>query len=136
MVKKSDKRLLFSLTKKDFIVQHFKASGPGGQKRNKTSSAVRIIHPESGAKAEGKEARSQNQNKKNAFKRLLETKEFKSWHKKKVAELLYGESEVEKILKEWMMPENFKVDVWDSELKRYVQEVAGLHCRDVVKLSD
>ncbi len=112
--------LLFSLTKKDFIVQHFKASGPGGQKRNKTSSAVRIIHPASGARAEGKEERSQTANKKNAFKRLIETKEFKNWHKIKVAEMLYGKAEAEKWLEEMMRPENIMVEVIDPSTGKWV----------------
>jgi len=116
------KEHLFSLTKKDFIVQHFKASGPGGQKKNKTSSAVRIIHPESGARGEGKEERSQTANKRNAFKRLVDTKEFKNWHRKKVAEILYGKAEAEKRLEEMMRPENFKVEVKDPETGNWTEE--------------
>lgn len=118
------KELLFSLSKKDFIVQHFKASGPGGQKRNKTSSAVRIIHPASGAMAEGKEERSQTANKRNAFRRLVETKEFKNWHRLKVAEALYdcGKEATERLLKEMTKPENFKVEVRDSCNKKWVKE--------------
>lgn len=111
------KELLFSLTKKDFIVQHFKASGPGGQKKNKTSSAVRIIHPESGARAEGKEERSQSQNKANAFRRLIETKEFKAWHRKKTAECLHDKNEIERKLEEWTKPENLKIEVIGSDGK-------------------
>jgi protein subunit release factor B len=42
------KELIYSLTKKDFIVRTFRGSGPGGQKRNKTSSGVEIVHPSSG----------------------------------------------------------------------------------------
>lgn len=38
------KKLLFSLNKKDFTVQTFKAGGPGGQHQNKTDSAVRITN--------------------------------------------------------------------------------------------
>ena len=113
--------LLFSLTKKDFIVQHFKASGPGGQKKNKTSSAVRIIHPESGARAEGKEERSQTANKKNAFKRLVETKEFKNWHRKRVAEMLFGKAERERWLEEMMRPENIMVEVVDLNTGKWVK---------------
>jgi protein subunit release factor B len=119
--------LLFSLTKKDFIVQHFKASGPGGQKKNKTSSAVRIIHPESGARAEGKEERSQTANKKNAFKRLVETKEFKNWHRKRVAEMLFGKAERERWLEEMMRPENIMVEVVDLNTGKWVKLEANKH---------
>jgi len=120
---KNKKELLFSLTKKDFIIQHFKASGPGGQKRNKTSSAVRIIHPASGAMTEGKEERSQTANKKNAFKRLVETKEFKNWHRMKIAETLYGKEDAEKWLQEMMKPENLKIEFRDSFNGKWVEEV-------------
>ena len=119
--------LLFSLTKKDFIVQHFKTSGPGGQKKNKTSSAVRIIHPESGARAEGKEERSQTANKKNAFKRLVETKEFKNWHRKRVAEVLFGKAERERWLEEMMRPENIMVEVVDLNTGKWVKLEANKH---------
>jgi len=115
---------IHSLTKKDFIIQPFKASGPGGQKKNKTSSAIRIIHPESGARAEGKEERSQTANKHNALKRLLETKEFKNWHRKKVAEILYGKAEIEKRLEEMTKPEHFKVEVKDPETGKWVEQKA------------
>lgn len=72
------KELLFSLNKKDFIVEYYKASGKGGQKRNKCETAVRIKHPASGAVAQCADERSQFQNKKRAFERLVETKEFKN----------------------------------------------------------
>ena len=130
MSENNTKELLFSLTKKDFIVQHFKASGPGGQKRNKTSSAVRIIHPESGARAEGKEERSQTANKKNAFNRLVKTKEFKNWHRRKTAELLNDKSEIDRQLEKMLKPENFRVEVispegiWEDE-KWPIREIKG-----------
>lgn len=119
-----EKELLFSLTKKDFIVQHFKASGPGGQKKNKTSSAVRIIHPESGARAEGKEERSQTANKRNAFKRLIETKEFKNWHRKRVAEMLFEKAERERWLEEMMRPSNMKIETRDPETGKWIESKA------------
>jgi len=87
------KKLLFSVTKKDFRVDYFRAGGPGGQKQNKTSSAVRIVHLESSAVGESREERSQAQNKKRAFLRLVESDKFKAWHKKKVAECLMLETE-------------------------------------------
>lgn len=51
-------------------VETYRASGPGGQKRNKTSSAVRISHPASGLSAVATESRSQHRNKAHALQRL------------------------------------------------------------------
>lgn len=83
-----EKRLLFSLTKKDFEIQTFCTGGKGGQKQNSTESGVRIIHPASGARGEGREERHQYANRKRAFERLVQTKEFQRWHKAEVARQL------------------------------------------------
>jgi hypothetical protein len=48
----------------------FRGSGPGGQKRNKTSSAVRISHGPSGLSAIAGESRSQQRNRQMALDRL------------------------------------------------------------------
>lgn len=48
----------------------YRASGPGGQKRNKTSSAVRLRHPPSGLLVIAEESRSQHENRVRALKRL------------------------------------------------------------------
>lgn len=48
----------------------YRASGPGGQKRNKTSSAVRLRHTKSGLLVIAEESRSQHENKARALKRL------------------------------------------------------------------
>ena len=69
---------LFSLTKKDFEIQTFKGSGPGGQHRNKNETAVRIKHKDSGAVGESQEMKSQYQNKELAFKRLVNSEKFQS----------------------------------------------------------
>lgn len=51
-------------------VDTFRASGPGGQKRNKTDSAVRIRHNRTEMVAIAVESRSQHENKRKALKRL------------------------------------------------------------------
>jgi len=51
-------------------VDVFRASGPGGQKRNKTSSAVRLRHEPTGLIVTAAESRSQHENREHALKRL------------------------------------------------------------------
>ena len=51
-------------------VDTYRASGPGGQKRNKTSSAVRIRHSPSGLIVIAEESRSQHENRARALRRL------------------------------------------------------------------
>lgn len=51
-------------------VDTYRASGPGGQKRNKTSSAVRLRHPPSGLIVIAEDSRSQHENKARALKRM------------------------------------------------------------------
>lgn len=51
-------------------VDTYRASGPGGQKRNKTSSAVRLRHGPSGLMTIAEESRSQHDNKIRALRRL------------------------------------------------------------------
>jgi len=51
-------------------VDTYRASGPGGQKRNKTSSAVRIRHTASGLIVIAEESRSQHENRARGLRRL------------------------------------------------------------------
>lgn len=56
--------------KKQVIIETFRSSGPGGQRKNKTETSVRLRHPSSGITVIAKEHRSRSQNLKLAFERL------------------------------------------------------------------
>jgi hypothetical protein len=51
-------------------IDTYRASGPGGQKRNKTSSAVRVRHTPTGLIVIAEESRSQHENRAVGLKRL------------------------------------------------------------------
>ena len=108
------KELLFSVNKKDFTIQTFRSGGKGGQHQNKTDSGVRIIHKDSGARGECRNHREQIRNKKEALKRLTDSKKFKLWINMKVNEVIEGKNIEEKV-EEQMAPENIKVEVMDEE---------------------
>lgn len=57
----------------DCEVTPFKSSGPGGQKKNKTESSVRVVHKPSGIVRIATESRSQSANKLRALERIQET---------------------------------------------------------------
>lgn len=108
------KELLFSLSKEkgDFILQPFKGSGNGGQKRNKTMSACRIIHPASNTVSECQEERSYEQNKKKAFQRLIKKPEFKAWYKIEVAKQLGQFKDIDKEVDDAMASKNLKIETF------------------------
>ena len=53
----------------------YKSSGPGGQKKNKTESSIRVVHRASGVTRIATESRSQNRNRKAALERVWEALE-------------------------------------------------------------
>src|SRR6516165_10438487 len=68
-------------------VDTYRASGPGGQKRNKTSSAVRIRHLPTGLRVIAEESRSQHENRARALRRLRQALYLQVRHPLVAAEL-------------------------------------------------
>jgi protein subunit release factor B len=58
--------------RKEALIETYRSSGPGGQRKNKTETAIRLKHLPSGMTVVATEHRSQAQNKKLAFERLRE----------------------------------------------------------------
>lgn len=99
-------KLVLSVTIHDCKVDTFRSGGPGGQHQNKTNSGVRVTHEPSGAVGESREHRSQYQNKRAAFIRMTETKEFKMWLRRALGYEALIEAQVEQD----MNPKNIKVE--------------------------
>jgi protein subunit release factor B len=58
--------------RRQVVVETYRSSGPGGQRKNKTETSVRLKHLPSGITVVATEHRSQAENKKLAFERLSE----------------------------------------------------------------
>jgi len=112
------KELLFSVTAADCRWDYFCAGGKGGQHQNKTASACRCTHKESGAVGECREYKQQWQNKKQAFKRMAETPTMQAWLKIEASKHLVSseerrrrESAIEEAVEQAMNPKNLKFEV-------------------------
>ena len=75
----SKKELVFSVTANDCEWSYTRGTGKGGQKKNKTSSAVHCMHRPSGAHGYSEASRNQRENKEDAFRKMAATKEFQNW---------------------------------------------------------
>lgn len=105
---------LFSVTKDDLVIQTFRAGGSGGQHQNKKDTGVRIIHPESGARGEARDSRSQAENKRKAFQRMLEDPKWHVWFNRKKWEAIRQadfKKSIEEAVEATMHPDNLRVEV-------------------------
>jgi ribosome-associated protein len=56
---------------KEVLIEPYRAPGPGGQRKNRKETAIRLTHPPSGIVVVASERRSQAQNREIAFGRLI-----------------------------------------------------------------
>lgn len=118
----------FSIGRDQFEVQTFRAGGKGGQHQNKTESGVRIVHTASGAVGESREQRSQHDNRKTAFQRLVDTKTFQGWLKLETSRRQGFLDQVERDVATAMNPGNLRIDV--KQDGHWVEEKEAGHAKE------
>ena len=106
MPKQNDRKPWLTVTIHDCEVQTFRSGGKGGQNQNKRDTGVRVIHHPSGARGESREERSQLQNKRQAFTRMVNTKEFKLW----IHKMSGREAMIEEQVRRSMAPKYLKIE--------------------------
>jgi peptide chain release factor 2 len=103
-----DDRIDIEINDKDLRIDTFRASGPGGQHVNKTSSAVRLTHLPTGIVVSSQTERSQHRNRELAMKvlraRLYNLEKRKREEKKQEAQ------------------ESQKDIAWGSQIRSYVMQ--------------
>jgi hypothetical protein len=109
---------LFTVRLADLREEHYRGSGAGGQKRNKTSSAVRFTHEPSGATGESESQRYQHQNRVEALRRLSINPKFVRWAHAQVAAIDEGYASLERKVDDLMRPENIEVTTGTQILER------------------
>lgn len=108
-MKSETRKPLFSVTIKDCEIQTFRSGGKGGQNQNKVESGVRIIHHPSGARGESREERSQLMNKRNAFRRMGQSLQFKTWARNMMLKMK-GQKTIDERVDELMAEHNLLIE--------------------------
>lgn len=85
---------------RDIRIEYYRSRGPGGQRKNKKETAVRIRHIPTGITAIATESRSQARNLQIALKRIKERLERLKRKKKRRIPTRISVSAKERILKE------------------------------------
>lgn len=90
------KEKLFTVTASDCVWNYYRGSGPGGQRKNKTSNCARVVHEPSGAIGKGEQGRSQLENRQIAWRQMASSPAFQSWCRMKAYEISGESKTIEK----------------------------------------
>jgi protein subunit release factor B len=101
---------VLSVTLRDCRVDTFRGTGKGGQKRNKTESAVRISHEPSGAVGVSDATRSQHQNRRDAFLKMVRSPHFQKWLRIETARRIGKLDNIDAVVDDAMQPTNLLVE--------------------------
>lgn len=107
-------RVDFSVRISDCREEFYRGSGNGGQKKQKTSSGVRLTHEPSGVQVESEAQRSQHQNRVDALKKLAAHPKFRAWCQMESAARAEGFRSLMTKIDESLKPENLKIEVTAS----------------------
>lgn len=111
MINKKNKELILRITKDDLDIESMRGSGPGGQKKNKTDSCIRMSHKPSGTVVRCEEHRSQHANKIEAFKKLVKKDSFLKWVKVETARRTGTLDRINYEVRQMMNEPNMKTEV-------------------------
>lgn len=108
------KKKVVSVTRKDVRWEYFRSGGAGGQRRDKTSTAVRCTHDPSGAVGQSQDQRNQSTNRQLAFRRMAESEKFQIWAKRVASGDQALESEIQAEVERQIRPHNLKVETFED----------------------
>jgi protein subunit release factor A len=117
----SNRKPLVTVTAADLRWDYYNGSGKGGQNRNKRQNCVRVFHDPSGAQAKSEDHRDLLQNRKAAFVRLTQTKEFKEWITIATMRASGELAQIAERVEREMSEENLRVEVKNQD-GRWVDE--------------